>query len=62
MDIELTRVPCMGELVTLGGDGPRYLIQAVEHIAYNAGGDMAHIFGVMVDETAILEHYDHQKD
>ena len=52
-DVELTRVPCVGEFVSLGEDGPYYLIRGVQHLT---GGDYAaYLYGENVDERAMLE-------
>ena len=51
-DVELTRVPCVGEFVTLETD--YYLIRGVQHLT--GGGDYAaHLYGDKVDEKTMLE-------
>ena len=52
-DIALTRVPCVGEFISLGEGGPYYRIRGVQHLT--DGDYAAHLYGDKVDEKTMLE-------
>ena len=53
-DVELTRVPCVGEFVSLGEDGPYYRIRGVQHLTGD-GDYAAHLYGDKMNEKTMLE-------